>query len=449
MRLQLLRGTFDYPKGTISFVQYPVVRTYRWDQPPGINHTNTLVRPEVYDGSLTTTQITPFNFRRGSIQLLPGGVYLITTSTPTLFESGQIRLLLTGSADAGALSNFSIFPTGAYDPEGFYIESVTVNQDQGGADQPWVRNDAIFAVSRGYNGFDKVTYIGVGVKIEGVPSGDNHYLKMVQLEPADTSGLNTYPTPYSQVREVQTIIHPDRLNLSGNPAFSLNATDWNANNHGGDIERVADGDGWAGQVTIPSGADVNVKHTIESMVVGRRYTFSTHVYAPERNDVTFDVTGGELLASRSYAQSTTLRGDGGVHRNSPYKRIWCVFTATSPEVVINLNPTSLADTPDVLITETLVEEGVSLVDAIGEYFDGDTGDDYLWEQGGNPGATRSYFYQNRAERAAAVRRILQANVPMGIGIAEPQYAVLPISDDTLGMYEPYGSGVYGGYVYGG
>lgn len=105
--------------------------------------------------------------------------------------------------------------------------------------------------------------------------------------------------------------------------------------------------------------------------------------------------------------------------------------------------------PLVLITNVLIEAGEPSFGEIPTYFDGSMLPDALWEQNGNPGNTRSYYYKNRAERRAALMRILAKHIPMGIGIAEPQFAVLPESMDTIGMFEPYGSGLYGYGVYGG
>lgn len=70
-------------------------------------------------------------------------------------------------------------------------------------------------------------------------------------------------------------------------------------------------------------------------------------------------------------------------------------------------------------TKILVEEGSILRD----YFDGDSGGaDYLWEQGGTPGSTRSYYYQDREARNYILIRLLQENVPLGMTVGQPEYA---------------------------
>jgi hypothetical protein len=74
----------------------------------------------------------------------------------------------------------------------------------------------------------------------------------------------------------------------------------------------------------------------------------------------------------------------------------------------------------------LVEEGTVL----GNYFDGGSGPDYLWEQGGTPGATRSYYYPDREMRHYVLVRTLRENVPMGMLVEDPVYAVLPAPSTT-------------------
>lgn len=57
------------------------------------------------------------------------------------------------------------------------------------------------------------------------------------------------------------------------------------------------------------------------------------------------------------------------------------------------------------------------------YVDGSLGDDYLWEEGGTAHDARSYYYENRLDRVEAIRRALRDSVPLGIGVAEPKFAV--------------------------
>lgn len=77
-------------------------------------------------------------------------------------------------------------------------------------------------------------------------------------------------------------------------------------------------------------------------------------------------------------------------------------------------------------TKILVEEGTTLRD----YFDGNSGADYLWEQGGVAGSTRSYYYPDRLMRHAVLVRNLAENVALGMTVETPQYAIFPVADST-------------------
>lgn len=93
-------------------------------------------------------------------------------------------------------------------------------------------------------------------------------------------------------------------------------------------------------------------------------------------------------------------------------------------------------------THIMVEEGTVLRD----YFDGNSGPDYLWENGATSG--RSYFYPDRSMRHFVLVRNLQENVAIGVTVEEPEYAGVVSGGDVGGNVsgygnEPYGLGTYG------
>jgi hypothetical protein len=57
------------------------------------------------------------------------------------------------------------------------------------------------------------------------------------------------------------------------------------------------------------------------------------------------------------------------------------------------------------------------------YFDGGSGDDYIWEEGTTATTGRSFYYENRVERTEAMMRALQDAAPLGIGIGTPRFGV--------------------------
>lgn len=343
-----LQGSVDTPTidGSLSLQRMPVVSTYRWYNPTGagaeqINHRDP-IDPNKYHGALPLDKIGLLNFRNGRAGLyVPSTIDIFPVGGHFDFSSGRIVIQVPFTPQDGSFTEFGIWPLGVHDPAEFYVEFTTENMDTGGPGQNWVRHNATFAVGRGFNMYPRGTYVGVGAKVNDMAANDKHFIKMVQLEKAAIDGT-VYPSPYSQAREVQTIVHPDRLNFSINPAFQNNRNSWGANNHGATLDRVPDGDGWAGQITIPDGEEVNIHHTVESLVLGRRYTASFYVYAPGRAEVNFDVDGGDIVYSRTYSKAN-FASERLKDRETPYRRIWVVFDALATEVTITLTPTAVME----------------------------------------------------------------------------------------------------------
>lgn len=103
------------------------------------------------------------------------------------------------------------------------------------------------------------------------------------------------------------------------------------------------------------------------------------------------------------------------------KRVWYTFTATSGTVTLDFgiaNPTRI-------LVEEARPDGKP-----GDYFDGNSGPDYLWEQGGTPGQARSYYYANRSIRHGILVRTLNDNVALGVTVEDPEYALLPAPSTT-------------------
>lgn len=110
---------------------------------------------------------------------------------------------------------------------------------------------------------------------------------------------------------------------------------------------------------------------------------------------------------RTYTASATVAGMRESYQFIPTVSTWTL---------------SFSGTP----SQILVEEGTQ----VGDYFDGYSGDDYLWEQGGTPGSARSYYYPDRTNRHDVLVRTLQENVALGILVEAPVYATLPFPSTT-------------------
>lgn len=56
-------------------------------------------------------------------------------------------------------------------------------------------------------------------------------------------------------------------------------------------------------------------------------------------------------------------------------------------------------------------------------FTGGSGDDYVWEKGKTPPNAKSFYYENRLERAEVLSRAVVDSVPLGLGISEPVFGI--------------------------
>lgn len=410
-----LRGTIGvFSGGSVTFYRPPNVRIFQYN--PTIAGYQDRITADAYPGFLSPLIVKPLQFGAGDAAVrLAFNRDIAPTSSPTQFGGGKAMLVAGNAPVVGALSKFAMWPTAQRDPAEFYVFSSTP-VTSGGVGNAWTRATALFAVSRGnaQQGVSRIAYVGVGARFASMPAGTKQYLKKVQLERA-YNDAGTYPTSYSLARQVQTVVHPDRLNYSPNPGFAVDTTNYSAS-AGGTLTRVAFGAGFAGQTAITSNSAVTISHTLSGLVVGRRYTASILVAADQRPDVVVGVATGTRIARLNYANAPA----------DPFglqtRRVYVVFDALATTETITLAPTAVTATPNVLATQALIEVG----DVLRPYFDGSSGADYLWETGGTAGKARSYYYKNRAERLAALKRILADNVPMGIGIADPQMAVLPV-----------------------
>lgn len=123
------------------------------------------------------------------------------------------------------------------------------------------------------------------------------------------------------------------------------------------------------------------------------------------------LTVTDLIPGRTYTASAY---EGTTQQRSSYQFVPTVSTWTL--VFPDLVPP----------TRILVEEGTTL----GDYFDGNSGPDYLWEQGGTPGEARSYYYPDRSARHYILVRTLQENVALGMVVEDPVYATFPSPSST-------------------
>jgi hypothetical protein len=195
------------------------------------------------------------------------------------------------------------------------------------------------------------------------------------------------------------------------------------------------GNAWTRHYVVmvpPKKARFAVPHIkLATVVVGNNQYFDAHQLEMLRTSQSAPTAFGSARSLQVTVRPKRLNfavGSTTVTKLTPFRvytasadvagqRVSFQFTPTSDTYTLNFGGTP---------SKILVEEGTE----VGDYFDGNSGDDYLWEQGGTPGATRSYYYPDRTVRHEILTRTLAENVALGIPVADPVYALFPAPSST-------------------
>jgi cell wall-associated NlpC family hydrolase len=334
------------------------------------------------------------------------------------------------SAPASAFKDFSHYPYQGVDPAMAWtgINSGALTSAAAGS---YARQYAAFTgpndypVSGGGYAWKRAAYASVGFKFASMTANQHQILDAIQFEPLPLSAAA--PSAYENAREIQTIVKPTRLNYANNPNMESGITGYYPV-----ASATLDLDTsffWKGsqslKVTVPAGApaDSGSNFRVSGLIPGRTYTMSAKVaIALGCGDIApWSGTQTTQVSSVKWTQAAdTLDAS-----NKRWRTLSVVFTAAQSEVYLGLSVihgTMAPSTASIFwVDGVLVEEG----QAVREYFDGNQGDDYLWETDGVANLTRSYYYENRVERSFLVQTLLNENTPLGITANAPQYAVLP------------------------
>jgi hypothetical protein len=281
-----------------------------------------------------------------------------------------------------------------------------------------------YPVSGGKLAWKRAAYAATGFKFASMSANKHQILDAVQFEPMPLG--STGPRAYQNARELQVVVKPTRLNYAPNPNFESGISGVSAIS--GATVSLGTSLCWQGTqsllTSVPNSvtADAGCSFSVKGLIPGRRYTMSARVAIAQ---------GCGNVYPWSSTNSTKMVWRMSFDPAAPepatpkWRTVWVTFDATASTVSMGLNvarSTMMPGTPSLFWTDgVLVEEGSSPR----EYFDGSMGEDYLWESGGSPNLTRSYYYENYTERSYLVSTLLEENVPLGITSAVPQYAVLP------------------------
>lgn len=325
--------------------------------------------------------------------------------------------------------------------EAFVAAETSPTTAQGIAGTAWARHFRVMYPPK--NARYAVPHIRTGVEA----TLKSQFLDAFQMEVLPTGSPAT-PTAFVPPRQVKVRVKPTRLNLSINPSFT-SISNLTASN----LTPLPDATyAWAGgtglRVSVPTGASevtLTEQQSIE-VVAGEPLTVSLRSYVPTILTGSYRLRV-DFLTEAGAAVSTVLSTDV-IHNASIFpwdvKHLSTIVPefATRAEVYTVHADSGPASGTDVFwIDAVLIEKSRE----VGEFFDGDSGDDYLWKQGlpGNRGLTWSYYYEDRAKRHYILERTLRENVPLGITITDPEYADGLLTVIRYG-YSQYGAGPYGG-----
>lgn len=404
-----------------------------------------------------------------------GGASFVTAQA----DNHTASLLVTGVTalgPVGAMTDFGIYSLTDPDPAQTYISWNTAGQTV--PSSGYKRSYAVavppqdYFVSNGQQLYERAAYMAAGWEFDNVPN--NGWVVLAKAQTEISPIINNFavegPSTYNLPREILSIIRPNRLNYCINPGIEVSTQSWTAINGGvltqdfnvfvPNVVNIDD------QIISTSTASLNVSViasgdgasiTIPSLIAGDQYIVSAYVQAGANVlDISMICANGstDILHGNSgtgYSEGgygsgfyggnppagssgspdlygtglygSGLFGESGTAISLPtgmWFRIYTTFTAPSDTVVLNFTAT-LAGSSTFWIDNVLIEPGELLQD----YFDGNFGGSYFWDAGGNPGLTRSYFYDEYSIKTQAVVNVFNHHLPLGISFRPPLYFVPP------------------------
>lgn len=345
------------------------------------------------------------------------------------------------SGDAAtSLLNRQGDPTGAW----FIRETEDPASATGASDTPWNRVFRTVMPPKG------ARYVVPTVNFEGLPSGDRQYFDEFQVAlvpaPLGTSPSSSLPaTPdYVKPRTLTSKVVPTRLNYSIRPIFERVPGDATApsgvagiatptayapaalsrvgkrlhvTTSGAHATWVYEDQG----IAIVPGEPLTLSYTYATTAPnlgGARYPITPAIrFYNQANDLISTVTGTPiLLPTRAGRASVTAEAPVGTE----FARVYLLFQNIA-------GSGADYDADDVYISNVLIEKSRY----VGTFFAGSY-DDCLWRQNEDPYNTWSYYYEDRADRHYILVRCLEENVPLGVSVADPEYALSGVRLNAAG-----------------
>lgn len=283
--------------------------------------------------------------------------------------------------------------------------------------------------------WNSAAYMAAGFRIAsqaawsaGAPGAVN--FTQVQVEKQTQQG----PTAYQLPRSLSTIVKPTRMNYVANPSMEVSLAGWSAIGGAALTQVSAAFEGIHSiQVSVPSpGGGVSI--SVPDLILGDTFIASAYIepVSANINDVT--MTAG--TAEASAAQYNDVYGSGE-YGSGPYGgvpdpavalttesfgyRPFTAFQAATSAVTLSFTPTAVSGATYPLVFNVdcvLIEPG----EVLNPYGDGTT-DGWVWELGGTPGLSRSYYYERQAAGASAVQSVLDTHIPLGLTAYAPAFSL--------------------------
>jgi hypothetical protein len=305
-----------------------------------------------------------------------------------------------------------------------------------------------YLVSNGELLWPRADKAAVGFVYSGVTAAAHEDFSMVQLEMLPVQASPPSPSAYDQPRALHTIVKPDRLNFCTNSSFEVSTAGWTALGSAalvqdntvalGDIIEYDDFQYTAGTYSmkiVVNGTGDGASVSIPDLIFGNVYTASFYIrLGAGIGDVLINCAGDLVqladIGGTGYGTGESFGGGtyGGISAPSTdlpanvWTRPSITFAANASTVTLQITMVSGLDVvypTNFWIDAVLIEIGEN----VGPYFDGSFGTNYMWETGGTPGLTRSYFYDQFAGKSQAVSNALAKHVPMGISYTAPKFGV--------------------------
>lgn len=379
-----------------------------------------------------------------------GEIFHLTAPTGDMVLSSNPSYVVTTVGDpAGAFDDFAFYQLTDTDPAQTYVSWNNAGTANGHTsyNRIWgtIYVPIDYETSQGAL-WKAGQYMAPGYQLSQLAAGQEAQFAEMQAELLPyVYGAAPSPSTFDPPRRVHTIVKPTRLNYCPNPSTAIDNTGYYLLATASGLSRSSTNssafsgalDHWATGFNVSAQGD-GLGISISNLIVGDTYTVSawTHTSSVGLLDIDLFCSG----ASGSSFQQQASYGAGG-YGGGPYggvntdtdmdTTLWYnpVFTFTAENSTVQLqfipqiDSGTFSTVAHVFVDAILIEAG----EVAGDYFDGgfSPSSDYMWEQGGTAGLTRSYYYPRKEAASGAVTSVLTQHTPLGIFAAAPQYAIPP------------------------